>query len=174
MPWEGRERDALDGFERPAVTTHAGTDGPQISTTDLKLRLFGGAQQPLRLVWQEPRTDQVFQSDRTTSAYLSERRTGLVRHCLERDPREHYFGLGDKTGPLNLHGRRLRCLGQDSIGYDPASGDPLYKHWPFVITRPACTTTPCRHAPLIWGASTTTTTGCFARWRSTTATWTIT
>ncbi len=135
MPWEGRERDALDGFERPAVTTHAGTDGPQISTTDLKLRLFGGAQQPLRLVWQEPRTDQVFQSDRTTSAYLSERRTGLVRHCLERDPREHYFGLGDKTGPLNLHGRRLRCLGQDSIGYDPASGDPLYKHWPFVITR---------------------------------------
>ena len=29
----------------------------------------------------------------------------------------------------------MRCLGQDSIGYDPQHGDPLYKHWPFVLTR---------------------------------------
>lgn len=135
MPWEGRERASLAGFDRPLVTPQADADGLQLATTALKLRLLGGAQQPLRLVWQHPETGQVYQSDRSTSAYLSERRTGLVRHCLERDPREHYFGLGDKTGPLNLHGRRLRCLGQDAIGYDPAQGDPLYKHWPFVITR---------------------------------------
>jgi alpha-glucosidase len=73
--------------------------------------------------------------DRSTSAYLQEHRTGLVRHCVVRNPQDHYFGLGDKTGPLNLHGRRLRCLGQDALGYDPQNGDPLYKHWPFLMSR---------------------------------------
>ena len=131
--WEGRARERLDGFDRPAVSAPGG--GTQLATAALAVQLIGGEGQPLRLVWSDPASGKVYQSDRTTSAYLSERRTGLVRHCLERDPREHYFGLGDKTGPLNLHGRRLRCLGQDSIGYDPATGDPLYKHWPFVITR---------------------------------------
>ncbi len=135
MAWEGRERERLDGFERPLVSVSGGSAGSQLATAALAVQLIGGVGQPLRLVWSEPTTGQIYQSDRTTSAYLSERRTGLVRHCVERDPSEHYFGLGDKTGPLNLHGRRLRCLGQDSIGYNPATGDPLYKHWPFVITR---------------------------------------
>lgn len=133
VPWDGRARESLAGFQRPVVVALAGTN--QLATSALALQLLGGNGQPLRLVWSDPTTHQLFQSDRTTSAYLSERRTGLLRHCVERNPREHYFGLGDKTGPLNLHGRRLRCLGQDSIGYDPATGDPLYKHWPFVMTR---------------------------------------
>jgi alpha-glucosidase len=132
MPWEGRARESLEGFQRPSVDP---AEGDRLATSALAVQLLGGGDQALRLVWRDANTGQRYQSDRTTSAYLSERRTGLVRHCIERDPREHYFGLGDKTGPLNLHGRRLRCLGQDSIGYDPASGDPLYKHWPFVITR---------------------------------------
>ena len=25
----------------------------------------------------------------------------------------------------------------DALGYDPRSGDPLYKHWPFVLSRSA-------------------------------------
>ncbi|TAH13662.1 MAG: hypothetical protein EAZ11_02185 [Curvibacter sp.] len=133
VPWEGRARESLAGFQRPVVSALAGSH--QLATAALAVQLLGGDGQPLRLVWSDPTTQHIFQSDRTTSAYLSERRTGLLRHCLERNPREHYFGLGDKTGPLNLHGRRLRCLGQDSIGYDPATGDPLYKHWPFVMTR---------------------------------------
>ena len=135
MPWTGRARESLEGFQRPVVTAHPITN--QLATEALAVQLVGGNGQPLRLVWSDPATKQIYQSDRVTSAYLSERRTGLVRHCVERDPCEHYYGLGDKTGPLNLRGRRLRCLGQDSIGYDPATGDPLYKHWPFVITRTA-------------------------------------
>lgn len=132
-PREGRARESLAGFQRPVVSAPGGEN--QLQTAALTVQLLGGQGEPLRLVWGDPTTQKIFQSDRTTSAYLGERRTGLVRHCVERNPLEHYFGLGDKTGPLNLHGRRLRCLGQDSIGYDPATGDPLYKHWPFVITR---------------------------------------
>ena len=134
VPLGGRARDTLDGFARPALQV----DAPDavLKTEQLAVRLMGGdGQQPVRLEWFAPGSGLLYQSDRVTSAYLSERRTGLVRHCVVRDHREHYYGLGDKTGPLNLHGRRLRCMGQDSIGYDPQRGDPLYKHWPFLMTR---------------------------------------
>ena len=136
VPLTGRPRQSLEGFVRPAVQMDADTG--VLQTSDLAVRLLGkGSQQALRLEWFAPDSGRVYQSDRVTSAYLSERRTGLVRHCVVREPSEHYYGLGDKTGPLNLHGRRLRCMGQDSLGYDPQSGDPLYKHWPFLITRTA-------------------------------------
>lgn len=133
VPWQGRDRDSLEGFTRPTLSV--ATNGLGLQSSQLAVQWTGGKGEPVRLTWSRPDTGQIFQSDRVTSAYLSEQRTGLVRHCVVRDPSEHYFGLGDKTGPLNLHGRRLRCLGQDSIGYDPERGDPLYKHWPFLMTR---------------------------------------
>lgn len=133
VPWQGRDRDSLEGFSRPTLSV--ATNGLGLQSSQLAVQWTGGQGEPVRLTWSRPDTGQIFQSDRVTSAYLSEQRTGLVRHCVARDPSEHYFGLGDKTGPLNLHGRRLRCLGQDSIGYDPERGDPLYKHWPFLMTR---------------------------------------
>ncbi|CAI5507413.1 unnamed protein product [Closterium sp. Naga37s-1] len=48
---------------------------------------------------------------------------------------DFYFGLGDKTGPLNLHSRRLAIGMRDALGFDPLQGDPLYKHWPLLLTR---------------------------------------
>ncbi len=131
VPWEGRARDSLAGFERPPLQV----DGEYLGTERLRVRLTAGRGGAVRAIWSDPSSQSVLMEDRVTSAYLDERRTGLVRHSVVRHPGEHYFGLGDKTGPLNLHGRRLRCLGQDSIGYDPLSGDPLYKHWPFLLTR---------------------------------------
>lgn len=137
VPWPGRARDSLQGFERPAVSASA--TGPahslQIGTAQLRATLHGGPGVPVRVGWQDAASGRWLLQDRFTSAYLREQRTGLVRHSVVRHPGEHYFGLGDKTGPLNLHGRRLRCLGQDSIGYDPQTGDPLYKHWPFLLSR---------------------------------------
>jgi alpha-glucosidase len=106
-----------------------------LAADHLQVELHAAPGAAVRLVWSNPSSGHALMEDRHTSAYLSEQRTGLVRHSVVRQAGEHYFGLGDKTGPLNLHGRRLRCLGQDSIGYDPQSGDPLYKHWPFVLTR---------------------------------------
>ena len=131
VPWEGRAREALDGFVRPSVqaTEHG------LQTGALRVRLLGGDGAPVRLQFEDVASGHLLMDDRFTSAYLREGRTGLVRHSVQRHPSERYYGLGDKTGELNLHGRRLRCLGQDSIGYDPKRGDPLYKHWPFVMTR---------------------------------------
>ncbi len=140
VPWQGRLRGSLVGFSRPSLTVRnlSATDSnsaPSLETTDLRVTLAAGVAGTPRLIWQAPTTGQVYMVDRATSAYLASKRTGAIRHCVVRDPTDRYFGLGDKTGPLNLHGRRLRCMGQDSLGYDPQSGDPLYKHWPFLIQR---------------------------------------
>jgi alpha-glucosidase len=132
VSWQGRAREDLAGFERPAVT-RAHVDGADtLATASLQVRLHAA---PLRLEWRAFGADQPVAQDRSTSAYLRQARTGAVRHYLARDPREHFYGLGDKTGPLNLHGRRLRTAAMDSLGYDPEHGDPLYKHWPFVLSR---------------------------------------
>ncbi|MEY4077762.1 MAG: hypothetical protein RIQ69_2132, partial [Pseudomonadota bacterium] len=133
-PWQGRSRDDLSGFATPSVQ-HQQSDAVQsLSTPKLRVDLHT---QPLRLAWhwQGSGESQVVVSDRWTSAYLSDKRTGAVRHYIQRDDAEKFYGLGDKTGPLNLSGRRLRTLAMDSLGYDPEHGDPLYKHWPFVLSR---------------------------------------
>lgn len=131
VPWQGRARDDLHGFSRPAATLTQDAADVRLDTGQLSVTLRPG---PLMLRWADGQGRALVQ-DRGTSAYFTSPRTGAVRHYLQRDRAERYYGLGDKTGPLNLHGRRLRTLALDSLGYDPKNGDPLYKHWPFVLTR---------------------------------------
>ena len=45
---------------------------------------------------------------------------------------ENFFGLGDKTGNLNLHGSRKQLWGTDCYGYGNET-DPVYKNIPFYI-----------------------------------------
>ena len=44
----------------------------------------------------------------------------------------HYFGLGDKTGPLDRRGQSFVLWNTDAFGFGPAS-DPLYKSIPYVL-----------------------------------------
>ena len=131
VPWEGRDRDDLQGFSRPTARFAHAQDHWTLDTGALSVTL---RLDPLQLRWSDG-AGRLLAEDRGTSAYFTSPRTGAVRHYLQRDRAERYYGLGDKTGPLNLHGRRLRTLALDSLGYDPKNGDPLYKHWPFVLTR---------------------------------------
>jgi alpha-glucosidase len=137
VPWQGRERDSLQGFScPPAAVTQTATD------VTLKTGALSATVQlsPLRIEWHVAQGDYLA-ADRATSSYFSSPRTGAVRHYVQRDSNknsaEKYYGLGDKTGQLDLNGRRLSTLALDSLGYDPQRGDPLYKHWPFVLTRAA-------------------------------------
>ena len=134
VPWQGRSRDDESGFTPPALDQHINNGLLSLKSSELRVELHAN---PLRLVWhwQHQGREQMVLSDRSTSAYLSDKRTGAVRHYIQRDDAEKFYGLGDKTGPLNLSGRRLRTLAMDSLGYDPEHGDPLYKHWPFVLSR---------------------------------------
>jgi alpha-glucosidase len=131
VPWEGRLRDDITGFSLPAVSVDQQEGTVTLRTSTLQVEI---STKTLALKWCDAQGAALAQ-DRATSAYFASQRTGAVRHYLQRAPNDRYYGLGDKTGPLNLHGRRLRTLALDSLGYDPRAGDPLYKHWPFVLTR---------------------------------------
>lgn len=57
---------------------------------------------------------------------------GRINHsfCLDGCS---YYGFGEKTGPLEKTGTRMRMSNKDACGYDPRNTDPLYKHLPFFI-----------------------------------------
>jgi alpha-glucosidase len=46
---------------------------------------------------------------------------------------EHYFGLGDKVGPLDRRGQSFRLWNTDTFGFQEST-DPIYKSIPFFIT----------------------------------------
>jgi alpha-glucosidase len=46
---------------------------------------------------------------------------------------EHYFGLGDKAGPLDRRGQSFKLWNTDSFGFQEAT-DPIYKSIPFFMT----------------------------------------
>ncbi|MGC1907028.1 MAG: TIM-barrel domain-containing protein [Candidatus Acidiferrum sp.] len=48
-------------------------------------------------------------------------------------PHEHYFGLGDKVGPLDRRGRAFSLWNTDFFGFQE-SDDPIYKAIPFFLT----------------------------------------
>ncbi|MBO0912468.1 MAG: alpha-glucosidase, partial [Acidobacteria bacterium] len=54
----------------------------------------------------------------------------LVRKAMPED--EHYFGLGDKTGPLDHRGLAFSMWNTDVFGWQEST-DPLYKSIPFFL-----------------------------------------
>lgn len=46
--------------------------------------------------------------------------------------KEHYFGMGDKTGVLDRRGYALTNWNSDTFGYTPST-DPIYKSIPFFV-----------------------------------------
>ena len=144
FPHAGVPRDALFAPDPSARAEQA--DGElRLTGTHLRARI---ALEPFAVTW-EQRDDQGTWrwccGDRVESyAYGVAERSGTLWHWQVRDPaQDRYFGLGDKTGPLDLHGRRLRTRALDALGYDAQTGDPLYKHWPFFLNHRADSGTAC-------------------------------
>ncbi len=54
-------------------------------------------------------------------------------HYHARDDAHLFYGLGEKTGPLVRNNRSFGMRNVDAAEYDPATGDPLYKHIPFYL-----------------------------------------
>jgi len=131
VPWEGRDRLDRSGFSCPpaVIARDAGSVTLRTRALQVTVRL-----DPFGLTWATP-DGVAFAADRPTQAYQASARTPLLRHWMARETERQYFGLGDKTGPLDQQGRRLRTLQLDALGYNGESSDPLYKHWPFYIGR---------------------------------------
>lgn len=133
-PWEGRDRMDESAWPVPEFTVEEAAAGLLLRTAALTLDI---ALDPFGLTWKLP-DGRIFAADRKHGHEFARKRPELAHH-MARHAADRYYGLGDKTGPLDLHGRRLRVMAMDSLGYDPQRGDPLYKHWPFLITRDGAT-----------------------------------
>ncbi|OAT27303.1 alpha-glucosidase [Buttiauxella ferragutiae ATCC 51602] len=134
VPWEGRDRESLQGFALPGFTVEELDDTLRISTDKLRVTVH----QPLWLEWEYLNQNsqwQLLASDRPTSAYLLNAHGDGVAHYQRRFKEERYYGLGEKAGPLQRTGKRYEMRNLDAMGYNAESTDPLYKHIPFTITR---------------------------------------
>ena len=131
----GRNRFDVDGFSCPDFDLDLSQpDRICISTQQLKLEI---GLLNLACAWEVKRGDAWLPAlqDRPTQAYDFGWWDGQVRHYLARTPGEQYFGLGERSGPMDRAGRRFELRNIDAMGYDAQTSDPLYKHIPFYITR---------------------------------------
>lgn len=132
VPWEGRPRDALDGFPLPPMARAETGRSVFLDTETVRLVVH---HDPFRIVWADRRTARVFARDRATQPYGADDARGDIAHHMARLPGDRHFGLGEKSGDLDKTGRRLRTLNLDALGYDAETSDPLYKSWPVLICR---------------------------------------
>jgi alpha-glucosidase len=130
---EGRDRFDLSGFSLPSFDLYQDDQQLRIETTTIRLSVDLAG---LHCSW-STRFDGQWVSaaqDRHTQAYNFGYWDDRVYHYLGRIPGEQYFGLGERTGPMDRAGSRFRLSNIDCMGYDAASTDPLYKHIPFYIS----------------------------------------
>ncbi len=128
VPFEGVDRDQLPGFSNPPLTVRATSESVRLAHEDFaaNVDLTSGT------------IDWHFQGksvlrERPTDAYGLGMKT--LWHAHELRPGVAFHGLGEATGPLDRRGRDFEMRNLDAMGYDAETGDPLYKHYPFLIQR---------------------------------------
>ncbi|MDO6848123.1 glycoside hydrolase family 31 protein [Priestia megaterium] len=135
VPLEGRKRLDTSGFSLPSYEFINNNSECTVETSALKLNVDLNG---FKISWfyREDSGWVNFANDRKTQAYNLDGSLGEgIVHYLKRDLDEQYFGLGEKTGSVDKHGKRYRMQAIDAMGYDAEYSDPLYKHIPFYITR---------------------------------------
>lgn len=78
--------------------------------------------------------DRVILEDEKGFHWRREKKYGgkVVINTKHRQPDECFYGLGDKSGHLNLLDRRYQMWGSDTYGYTEST-DPVYKNIPFYM-----------------------------------------
>lgn len=130
MPREGRNRDDLSPFALPDFELNKTEAGLALSTQHLTLHIV---LEPFHLHWADA-AGCSFATDLEGRAYPYDHAGNAIYHYMERRSDEHYYGFGERSGPLDKAGRRMRMLNLDALGYNAETSDPLYKHFPFYIT----------------------------------------
>lgn len=107
--------------------------GYRLQSAALSLRLTGSGEMHWSWLpsWFDPQAPETWQPLRQE---LSPQRLGagwLARQPTH--PEEHFYGLGEQAGDLNLRGARRRCWNTDPGGSYAPGADPLYMPVPVYI-----------------------------------------
>lgn len=135
VPYEGRDRLDVSPFTCPTFEWRESEGFVEIRTQSIKLFVDLNG---MKMSWyvQEKNGDTLFLQDRKTQAYnIDHAFEDGVYHYVERNNKEAYYGLGERSGNVNKYGQRFKMENVDPMGYDAQFTDPLYKHIPFYITR---------------------------------------
>ncbi len=135
IPREGRDRLDISPFSCPKFSTSEKDGVFTLETAKIKVDFVLDG---MKASWyyKSPEGCVLLARDRQTQAYNFNHSLGEgVYHYLERSKDEQIYGLGEKAGNLERTGRSFKMMSLDPMGYDAESSDPLYKHYPFYITR---------------------------------------
>ena len=101
-------------------------DGASFQTASLSVRI---ERSPLRLIVSDL-AGHVISADAPTGAVAAAGSGFTLRKVLPQS--EHFFGLGDKTGPLDRRGQAFTLWNTDAYHFQEST-DPIYKSIPFFI-----------------------------------------
>ncbi len=135
VPREGRDRLDITPFSKPKFTTSEKDGVFTLETEKIKVEFVLDG---MKASWyyKTSNGDVFVARDRQTQAYSFNHSLGEgVYHYVERSLEEQIYGLGEKAGNLERTGRSFKMMSLDPMGYDAETSDPLYKHYPFYITR---------------------------------------
>ena len=108
------------------VTVKQNADGVDLKTATLAVRI---ERSPLRLIVSDL-AGHVISADAPARAVEAVDHGFLLRKQLTQ--KEHFFGLGDKTGPLDRRGQAFTLWNTDAYRFQEST-DPLYKSIPFFL-----------------------------------------
>jgi alpha-glucosidase len=109
------------------VTVKQNADGVDFKTATLAVRI---QRSPLRLIVSDA-AGHVISADAPTRAVNVVNSGFMLRKELTQ--KEHIFGLGDKTGPLDRRGQAFTLWNTDAYRFQEST-DPLYKSIPFFLS----------------------------------------
>src|SRR5260370_3143369 len=108
------------------VSVKQNIDGVEFQTARLAVRI---ERSPLRLIVSDL-AGHVISADAPTRAVDMVGSSFTLRKVLPQT--EHFFGLGDKTGPLDRRGQAFTLWNSDAYRFQEST-DPLYKSIPFFV-----------------------------------------
>ena len=98
----------------------------EFSTPSLTVRI---QKSPLQIVFLDPAGNVIVQDDPQQPMAWRQQR---VQVWKTMPPEEHYYGLGEKAGPMDRRGRAFTMWNTDAFGWQEST-DPLYKSIPFFL-----------------------------------------
>jgi alpha-glucosidase len=131
--------DLLDGRYQEATTKNYTVNikdedrDSSIEIETLKIRLVVTLKPTFHLSWYSVSKGQLFAQDLAYRSYGYDQAVSNVWHYQRKHSDVSYYGMGERTGALDLAGRRFRLERLDCMGYDAEKSDPLYKFCPFYI-----------------------------------------
>ena len=110
----------------PAIRIHQSSDVVTINTDALGVRI---EKSPLRVMFLDLQGNVISEDQ---SGYPVSFNGSAFRVWKSMPEDEHYFGLGDKTGPLDHRNLAFTMWNTDAFGWQEST-DPLYKSIPFFL-----------------------------------------